>query len=419
MTTNDTTPAPLPHAPEAEAAVLACLIESPSRFAPMAWESQIGADYFHDPAHRALWELLTTRLANGLPVDPVSVSEEIRDKRPAPLSSTRLHGILLTEFSPPAWPGYVETLRDRHARRLVIQAGRASEDENETGEQAVARIRKAAESATLALSGASAVLDAKTSVKAFLASLTSRYENGEIPGAATGIAELDAYTGGLRPGELWVIGAPTSSGKSVFMLQVAGELIKASKRVAIFSLEMGADEVVARMISCHWRISMFELMNPQKTTKGAIPKIQRAASELEASELFICDRADQSMEFIAGHCQRLADIKPLDLVVIDYLQLVSAPRIKGQNREQEVAGISRACKQLAKRMKCPVITATQLNEQGKSRESRAIEQDADCVLFFSAATDEQTACLWKCRNGKRGVAMKVSLNGEMQKFTFS
>ena len=85
-----------------------------------------------------------------------------------------------------------------------------------------------------------------------------------------------------------------------------------------------------------------------------------------------------------------------------------------------MAGISRACKQLAKRLKCPVITATQLNEQGQARESRAIEHDADSVLFIVQNKDDenQTVQFWKCRNGKRGDLLKARLNGEFQRFTF-
>jgi replicative DNA helicase len=169
-------------------------------------------------------------------------------------------------------------------------------------------------------------------------------------------------------------------------------------------------------------ISMGELMNPRTSKKHTIQKIKDSARELETSGLLICDNADQSVDTIAGHCERINDSRKLDLVVVDYVQLVTTPRVKGQNREQEVASISRGLKQLAKRLGCPVMTATQLNEQGKSRESRAIEHDADCVIFFSAADAVggiQEAKFWKCRNGKRGDIMKATMNGDMQRFSFS
>lgn len=413
-------PVEIPSAPDAEAAILCCIIEYPKRFAPMVWEAQISADYFHHRETKALWEIVADRLKAGLQVDPVSISEIIRDTRPNGLTAGLLSKTLLAEFAPESWGGYIETLRDRYARRLAIQAGLGTAEDNDSGQEAVARLRKAAEMATEALAGSSAILDAKTSISTFMATMDERMKAGALPGMGSGMIPIDEKTGGLRKGELWVIGAKTSMGKSVFMLQVAGHALSEGKRVAIFSLEMGADEIVGRLIASTESVSLGTIFNPKGMSKLDFSKIRLGADKIEASKLLICDRADMTMEAIAGHCQRLADSAPLDLVVIDYLQLISTPKIKGQNREQEVAGISRACKQLAKRLKCPVITATQLNEQGQARESRAIEHDADSVLFIVQNKDDenQTVQFWKCRNGKRGDLLKARLNGEFQRFTF-
>ena len=409
-----------PASPETEAAALCCIIENPARFAPLAWESQLSAELFHDPANAALWTIASRLVRDGKPSDPASLRAVIRSEKPAGLTLSRFSAILLTEFSPDSWHGYVETLRDCYARRISFEAGRSVVSDNLDGQAAVAALRKAAETAAGAMAGTSAVLNSEKAVTAFLQSLSDRYENGESPGLPTGIQVIDQHTGGLRDGELWVVGAKTSGGKSIFMLQVAIEALRENKRVAIFSLEMGAGEVVGRMISCGWHLNIGEIMNPRGLTKGAIGKIQAAAEELRQSQLMVCDLADLSMESISGHCQRLADSAPLDLVVIDYIQLVTAPRIKGQNREQEVAGISRACKQLAKRLRCPVMTATQLNENGKSRESRAIEHDADVVWLIDPPCDRgiSTFNAWKCRNGKRGEQFRAEMDGAKQRFTF-
>jgi len=412
----------LPHAPEAEAAVLCCLIENPSKFWPRASEAGIAVEFFHLVETAALWKITAGLLRDGKSIDPATVRDTIKDKRPAGLSLSTFSRLLGTEFEHAAWDGYIDALRDRLARRLSISAGFSVAAENMSGEDAISALKDAARKAASALSGTSAVADAKSSVKAFLASLTDRYENGEMPGLASGMPAIDQKTGGLRPGELWVIGAPTSWGKSVFMLQATGNAIRDGKTVVVFSLEMGKEEIIARIVSSQWSISMGELMNP-RTTKNRTPaKITDAANTIGESGLMICDSADQSVDSIAAHCDRISDSRKIDLVVVDYLQLVSTPRIKGQNREQEVASISRGLKQLAKRMGCPVITATQLNEQGKSRESRAVEHDADCVIFFSAAPEvggKQDMTFWKVRNGSRGAAMSATLNGEMQRFTFS
>jgi replicative DNA helicase len=409
-----------PSSPEAEAAALCCIIENPARFAPLAWESQLSAELFHDAAHAALWTIASGLVRDGKPSDPASLRVAIRSEKPAGLTLSKFSAILLTEFSPDSWHGYVETLRDCYARRISFEAGQSVVSQNLDGQAAVAALRKAAETAAGAMAGTSAVLNSEKAVTAFLRSLNDRYEKGDSPGLPTGIEVIDQHTGGLRDGELWVVGAKTSGGKSIFMLQVAIEALREKKRVAIFSLEMAASEVVGRMISCGWHLNIGEIMNPRGLTNGAISKIQAAAEELRQSELMVCDVADLSMESISGHCQRLADSAPLDLVVIDYIQLVTAPRIKGQNREQEVAGISRACKQLAKRLRCPVMTATQLNENGKSRESRAIEHDADVVWLIDPPNDTGISAFnaWKCRNGERGKQFQAKMDGAKQRFTF-
>lgn len=411
----------LPHAPEAESAVLCCIIENPTRFWPLAAEAGISSEFFHLQETSALWSIVSRLARESKTIDPATVRDEIQNQRLNGLGLAKFSQILLTEFTLASWTQYVETLRDRLARRLSIAAGATVANENLTGESALATLQDAARRAAAALSGSSAIADAKTSVNAFIESLQARYDNGDLPGLSSGMLEVDAVTGGLRPGELWVVGAPTSWGKSVFMLQAAGGAIRNGKTVAVFTLEMGKEEIVARIISSQWCIPMTELMNPKTTKEKTMHKIQAAVAELKDGGLLVCDSSDQTVDTIAGHCQRISDSRKIDLVVVDYLQLVSTPKVKGQNREQEVASISRGMKQLAKRLGCPVITATQLNEQGKARESRAIEHDADCVLFLSAASapgEIQEAKFWKCRNGQRGQTLNARLNGEFQRFTF-
>jgi replicative DNA helicase len=285
-----------------------------------------------------------------------------------------------------------------------------------SGESAVLALKQAAETALNALVGSTAIQNANEAVGAFLAKLKENYDNGKLPGLSTGFAKLDEKTGGLRKGEFWVIGAKTSMGKSVMMLQIAQGAINEGKKVAIFTLEMGADEVIGRMISCGNSIPIGEITQPRHVSKMNIDKIRKAAKDIAQTSLMICDSADLTIDAISGHCQRIQETSGLDLVVIDYLQLISTPKTRGQSREQEVAGISRACKQLAKRLKCPVLTATQLNEAGQSRESRAIEHDADCVFFIITDDNGANLHIWKARNSKRGELIPVTLQGDYQRF---
>jgi len=416
MDNNSAPSTELPSAPDAESAVLACLIDYPARFGPIALEAGLAGEYFHLPAHRGIFGIILNRLRASKPLDPASLKEDIRKFKPDGVTLGKLAAVLNSEFSPDAWDGYISAIRQTAAKRMLIESARMTDQTN--GYDAVSAMRKATDLAQDILQGSSEIYDAKRASKAFIEALEERYAAGTTSGTPTGVEAIDGHTGGMRPGELWVIGAKTSGGKSVLMLQLASEMIREGKRVAIFSLELGVDEVMARIVCGQTRVSMTEIMNPRQLSKGSLMKIQTTVKSLRDQNFAICDMSGLTMDQIAAHCIRLKETRGLDMVVIDYIQMVSAPRMKGQNREQEVAGISRQCKQLAKRLKCPVITATQLNEAGQSRESRAIEHDADNVLMIVDNGDSVMIQFWKCRNGERGKSFSARLNGEFQRFDF-
>lgn len=405
------------HAPDAEEALLSCVIDNPSRFAPKMWEAEIDAEFFHTEGNSELFRILSSRLRDGKSVDPASLREIIRQTKPDALRVGRVVEVTNCEKSEEGWDGYVEALREARAHRLIQAATPLSG--NPTAMEVLERVRGAVEAAQSTISGSSSVHNGKSAVDIFRKAMWDRIKSGNTPGLPTGIIEFDAHTGGMRPGELWVVGAKTSGGKSILMLQMAAEAILQGKSVAIFTLELGADEVMARLLSCMHRIPMSELMHTEPITKSNLDKLKTVLPEIEASKIHICDTPDMTVDTISGHCSKLKDTVGLDLVLIDYVQQVTVPHVKGQGREQEVASISRSCKQLAKRMKCPVLTATQLNNDGQSRESRAIEHDADNVILIDHTPDGVTIKFWKCRNGQRGVEFHAEMDGLHQKFKLS
>ena len=404
-------------APDAEEALLACVIDNPSRFAAKMWEAEISAEYFDDPANSELFQILSQRIREDKAIDPASLRDHIRQTKPAHLKVTRIVDVTNCEKSEDGWDGYVGSLREAHAHRLIQSASDVSG--GHTAGEVLERLRGAILAAQGAISGNSSVADSKTSVELFRQAMHERIKAGKNPGLTTGIMEFDAHTGGMRSGELWVVGAKTSGGKSILMLQMATEAIRQGKNVAIFTLELGIDEVMCRLLSCMNKIPMSELMLTEPMKKHTQNKLAVVLPELAQSNIHICDTPDMTMDTIAGHCSKLKDTCGLDLVIIDYVQQVSVPHVKGQAREQEVAAISRSCKQLAKRMKCPVLTATQLNNDGQSRESRAIEHDADNVILIDHDKEGATIKFWKCRNGQRGTEYKATMDGLHQKFTIT
>jgi len=412
-------PITLPTAPDAEAASLACLIENPERFGPVVKLAGITPEYYAGNDTSALFGLILRRIQNGKAIDPSSLKEDIRVRKPAGLTLSAFAKILNYEFDPNAWDGYMSAIRETRAKRIIIQSAMTAEDGS--GYDAVSAIRKAAEMAQDALEGSTEIYDARRATMAFFEALEERCATGDSPGEVTGVPNIDAHTGGMRKGELWVIGAKTSGGKSVLMLQMAASMIQSGKRVAIFSLELTVEEVVGRMACNLGRVEMGKITGTEKLTNGDLGRIRNVTDRLKETNFSICEQHGLSMDQIEAHCIRLQQTGGIELVLIDYLQQVEAPRIKGQNREQEVSNISRKCKQLAKRLKCPVITATQLNEAGQSRESRAIEHDADNVILIEDDKNNQGQVwirFWKCRNGQRGYSFPAKLNGALQRFDF-
>jgi replicative DNA helicase len=405
-------------APEAEVALLSCVIDNPEAYAPKMWQAEIDASYFYIPAHSELFSLLSDRIRDDKPVDPSSLRDAIRKIRPEHLRVGSVVDVVNAEKSEEGWDGYVESLREARAQRLLQAA--TPTGGHPTADEGLERVREALQAAQDVISGASSGTNAVGCMKVFAESL-EEVQSGGIPGMATGIPQFDANTGGMRSGQLWVIGAPTSGGKSILMLQIATAAIQDGKKVAIFSLEMDTREIVNRIVSCGYGVPMSQLSGTENLTQGSLNTIKRAASELTSLNYHIFDQSGMTMDHISGQCCKLRDTEGLDLIVIDYIQQVSAPYARGQSREQEVANISRGCKQLAKRIGCPVLTATQLNADGASRESRAIENDADNVLIIShkMGSDnevESNIQFWKCRNGQRGLNFSCAMDGLHQKF---
>lgn len=410
----------LPAAPDAEAALLGIVIENPRTFGGRMLEDGFTQDFFHDKAMAELFLLIADRLRKQKAVDPSSLREDIRAEKPRHLKLSKLVEVLNQERDETAWQGYVSAVRQTHAKRLLILASRQVEDMS--GHDAVSAVKRASDAALGALNGVAEIKTAKEAVKQFLREMLERQQQDGTPGVSTGIDCLDNHTGGLRRGELWVVGGKTSHGKSILMLQMATKAILEGKRVLVFTLELGADEIVARLISNICTVPMEYIMSPSKIPKQKVEaithQIKEGANQIMASQLQICDVPDMNMDQVAGHALRAKEIGGLDLVVLDYLQMVKVPHVKGQNREQEVASISRSCKQMAKRLGCPVLTATQLNDDGQSRESRAIEHDADTVLLIEDDGDHQAVRFWKCRNGERGTEYGCERKGQYQRFNF-
>lgn len=230
------------------------------------------------------------------------------------------------------------------------------------------------------------------STKANLEKLST--QDGDVTGLSTGWERIDKLTTGLHEGELIIIAARPAVGKSAWALNLAtNAAINSNASVAVFNLEMSAESLASRMIACIGHVEGYKLATGQ--LQNDWDKVNEAYAKLEKTNLFIDDTPGITIGEIRSKCRRLANSeKGLDLVIIDYLQLITSAANYGGNRQQEVSDISRALKLMSLELKVPVVALAQLSrsaEQRKEnprpilsdlRESGAIEQDADIVVFL-------------------------------------
>jgi len=215
-----------------------------------------------------------------------------------------------------------------------------------------------------------------------------------VVGISTGFHNLDRLTGGFRPGQFIIIAARPAMGKTSLALNIASHVaVNLNKRVPIFTMEMAADEVIMRMFSSASEVNMESMLKGYGMNEEKLIRIMQASEVLSSKHIYIDESGTNTPLDIRAKTRRLAaEVGGLDLILIDYLQLMTIPREK-DNRQQEISEISRALKILAKDMKIPVVALSQLNRAAETREDKrpkladlresgAIEQDADLVMFI-------------------------------------
>ena len=405
---------PLPSNEWAEKAVISAMMHNEILY-KQAISEGVDLDCFNHPCTRTLFTAIADRErgADGT-IDLITLIPHLNDvgllsNCGGPSAVTDVY-----TFAPYAsgWAMWVNSLREMKARRLALKAAQSLIDAADSGD-ALETVRVACESISKAVTGHNRSSTGKQAVKAFSDIFKSTHEAGDIPGGTTGIPQLDQISGGMRPGELWVMGAKPSRGKSVLIIQFACEFIKRGLPVALFSIEMTINEIIGRIICYLSGVDYGCITQPRRASRTDLQKIKRACETIAESKIHIDATANQTMDSIEVESQRIKDINngSLAYIGIDYLQIVRSTR-SGRTREEEVAHTSSCCKQLAKHIGCPVITATQLNEQNQTRESRAIEQDADALIFIC----EDGLKIGKMRNGQRDLVLPLKLNGSLQRF---
>lgn len=381
---------------EAEQAVLgAIFLDAEALIEAMA---QIEPQDFYRRAHQIIFRSMIALNDRNENIDIITLKSQIESEN----TLEDVGGIsYLTELSQvtPTASGvahYAKIVKDKSTLRELIQAATKIVKEGYSQEGSVEEIVEAAEKGILNVSekrnstGFQAISDVLNSTMENIDRLSQ--QNEDITGLPTGYPELDKMTAGLQPEELIILAARPAVGKTAFALNIAQNIgTRTDRSVAIFSLEMGAESLVNRMLCAEGTIEAGHLRTGQLTEQEWHNLIM-AMGSLSNTSIFIDDTPGIKVSEIRARCRRLAQEKGnLGLILIDYLQLIEGSG--RESRQQEVSEISRQLKKLAKELKVPVIALSQLSRSVEQRqdkrpvlsdirESGSIEQDADIVAFL-------------------------------------
>ena len=382
---------------EAEMCVLGCAYMSASSLEKMC--DELTTDMFYDKRNATIYTALSELKRRNEPVDSTILKNEI--EKITPINSIGgveyLTDVIDSVVSASNVDSYIKIVREKSLRRNLIDVcenieKNARVEDNETND-----LVESAEKELFAVTKARKSGEFRTSrdvLKTAINQLeTLAKNNSDVTGIATGFYDFDKLTSGLHPNELIIIAARPAMGKTAFALNLAvNAAISSNKSVAIFNLEMGAEQLMFRMLSAASSVEGNKLKTG-KLSHEDWKKINEATSELGDAPIFIEDTPGITIGEIRAKCRRLQSTGNLGLIVIDYLQLISGGPGYGNNRQQEVSDISRSLKTMAMELGVPVIALAQLsrNVEGREnkrpimsdlRESGSIEQDADIVAFL-------------------------------------
>ena len=425
----------LPHSREAEEAVLGGILLDNRAFA-LVLETMQGAEDFYIEAHQKIYAAMVRISEQSQPIDMITLAEKLRDGGDLEACGGHSYLAALIDATPTTAniENHAKIVSSKALVRRAVYAGREIAADGMTDPGEVEEFLDSAEQKVFEIARArqaSPYQRVKAIVHDVFQSIEAASErDGKVTGIPTGFDDLDEKTAGLQPGDLVIIAGRPSMGKTAFALNLA---INAALRedpdangrkfhTLILSLEMGREQLVRRMLCSEGRVDASKVRIGNVGTDDW-PRLIEAANWLSQAPLFVDDTAALTVLEVRAKARRLAAEEHLDLVVIDYMQLMQgSSKASKESREREISEISRSLKGLAKELSVPVVALSQLNRQLESRqdkrpiladlrESGAIEQDADVIMFVyrdevynkdTAAAGIAEIIIGKQRNGPIG-----------------
>ncbi len=387
-----------PHNLEAEQSVLGSILLDNEAYAGL--EGMLTAEHFYKEGHRKVFRAIERLHRRGEPMDLVTLTEELRQTGDLETVGSVPYLIGLADSVPTA--AYAESyarivLEKATLRDLIAASGRIMQSAYDQGGP-IEDVLDQAEQAIFDLATRkrrSSFEGMRSLVTETFADINERFANpNPVSGLRTGFRELDTMTAGLQPSSLNVLAARPSMGKTAFALTIGlNAALREDVPVGIFSLEMSAVQLVTRMLCSEARVDMSRVRNGQLSERD-FQRLADTAGRMSDARVFIDDNADLTVMELRSRARRLMAEHGLGLLIVDYLQLMSASgRSQSENRQQEISTISRGLKALARELDIPVLVLSQLSRAVEARpnkrpmlsdlrESGAIEQDADLVMFI-------------------------------------
>ena len=430
-----------PHSVEAEQSVIGGLMLDGSAWDRIADIVSDGDFYRRD--HSLIFTAVRDLANRSVPLDVVSVSECLSNRDELEVAGGLAYLGELASNTPSAAniSAYAEIVREKAVLRDMIRAGHdiaegafkpGGRSAQELIDAAERRVFEIAESGARTTTGFQPIKDVLVEV---FDRIDELYHNGsEITGVSTGFSDLDGMTSGLQPGDLVIVAGRPSMGKTSFAMNLVENAALGSKTtVAVFSMEMPAASLTMRMLSSLGRVDQLKVRTGRLGDEDW-HALTSTLTILNEASIYIDDTPALTPSELRARCRRLTRVNPIGLIVIDYLQLMQGSS-KGENRATEISEISRSLKALAKELNVPVVALSQLNrslEQRQDkrpvmsdlRESGAIEQDADVIMFIyrdevynENSPDKGVAevIIGKQRNGPIG-KVRLTFLGQFTKF---
>ena len=430
-----------PHSIEAEQSVLGGLLLDNRAWDKVADVVDEHDFYRHD--HRLIFRSIAVLAEADKPLDIITLSEWLKSREELENAGGLAYLSTLAKDTPSAANirAYGEIVREKSVLRQLSSIGTEITDDGfNAGDRASKELLDEAEKKIFEIAEQGNrqqdFQNIKTLLKTSLQTIEERGKSGDaLTGASTGYADLDEKTSGLQKSDLIIVAGRPAMGKTTFSMNLAEYIaINDKKPVAIFSMEMPAEQLILRMFASIGRVPLNDIRSG-KIREDDWPRIGMAVKTFGETKLFIDDTAALSPTEIRAKCRRLArEHGELGLIVIDYIQLMQTGS-PSDNRAAEISEISRGLKQLAKEMNCPVIALSQLNRSLEQRpnkrpimsdlrESGAIEQDADIIMFIyrDEVYNEDTpdkgmaeVIIGKQRNGAIGT-VRLTFTGKYTRF---